>query len=129
SPRSWPSPRPGRCGPCRNRRCFFFSSRRRHTRSDRDWSSHVCSSDLCCKRSCTISAIRAAMWPCGSSSARLATTRDLSCARPWKIGRASCRERVEVWAAAEALREERRIHQELGELLGGGRGGGPDGQG
>src|SRR5206468_10195116 len=27
--------------------CFFFSSRRRHTRSDRDWSSDVCSSDLC----------------------------------------------------------------------------------
>src|SRR3989440_9503137 len=26
--------------------CFFFSSRRRHTRSDRDWSSDVCSSDL-----------------------------------------------------------------------------------
>src|SRR5206468_9583291 len=27
-------------------RFFFFSSRRRHTRSDRDWSSDVCSSDL-----------------------------------------------------------------------------------
>src|SRR5438105_7821427 len=26
---------------------FFFSSRRRHTRSTRDWSSDVCSSDLC----------------------------------------------------------------------------------
>src|SRR5690349_24217689 len=26
---------------------FFFSSRRRHTRSLRDWSSDVCSSDLC----------------------------------------------------------------------------------
>src|SRR5216683_4674330 len=25
---------------------FFFSSRRRHTRSERDWSSDVCSSDL-----------------------------------------------------------------------------------
>src|SRR5438067_5088836 len=25
---------------------FFFSSRRRHTRSNRDWSSDVCSSDL-----------------------------------------------------------------------------------
>src|SRR5437868_5803949 len=34
-----------------NRYCFFymffFSSRRRHTRSKRDWSSDVCSSDLC----------------------------------------------------------------------------------
>src|SRR5437899_6103514 len=26
---------------------FFFSSRRRHTRCLRDWSSDVCSSDLC----------------------------------------------------------------------------------
>src|SRR5699024_11582088 len=26
--------------------CFCFSSRRRHTRSTRDWSSDVCSSDL-----------------------------------------------------------------------------------
>src|SRR5256886_6905039 len=31
----------------RGRRCdFFFSSRRRHTRFDCDWSSDVCSSDL-----------------------------------------------------------------------------------
>src|SRR5216683_3627583 len=29
---------------------FFFSSRRRHTRSDRDWSSDVCSSDLDARR-------------------------------------------------------------------------------
>src|SRR5256884_1052794 len=28
------------------RLCFFFSSRRRHTRCSRDWSSDVCSSDL-----------------------------------------------------------------------------------
>src|SRR5690554_6969109 len=27
---------------------FFFSSRRRHTRCGRDWSSDVCSSDLGC---------------------------------------------------------------------------------
>src|SRR2546430_3501745 len=29
-----------------HRLCFFFSSRRRHTRFDCDWSSDVCSSDL-----------------------------------------------------------------------------------
>src|SRR6266513_3372127 len=29
-----------------NEAVFFFSSRRRHTRSKRDWSSDVCSSDL-----------------------------------------------------------------------------------
>src|SRR5216684_7101795 len=35
--------------PCRRASCalfFFFSSRRRHTRCSRDWSSDVCSSDL-----------------------------------------------------------------------------------
>src|SRR2546428_2847785 len=32
--------------PLRHDILFFFSSRRRHTRSDRDWSSDVCSSDL-----------------------------------------------------------------------------------
>src|SRR5699024_12482054 len=31
---------------------FFFSSRRRHTRSKRDWSSDVCSSDLYNALSC-----------------------------------------------------------------------------
>src|SRR5699024_12202674 len=31
---------------CVVRDSFFFSSRRRHTRSKRDWSSDVCSSDL-----------------------------------------------------------------------------------
>src|SRR2546430_8701946 len=32
---------------CDDSMCFFFSSRRRHTRFDCDWSSDVCSSDLC----------------------------------------------------------------------------------
>src|SRR5256884_4901276 len=40
----------GMDGECRNAaadvRFFFFSSRRRHTRCSRDWSSDVCSSDL-----------------------------------------------------------------------------------
>src|SRR5699024_11617000 len=31
---------------CKHTYIFFFSSRRRHTRSKRDWSSDVCSSDL-----------------------------------------------------------------------------------
>src|SRR5256886_12720657 len=31
---------------CRSMDFFFFSSRRRHTRFDCDWSSDVCSSDL-----------------------------------------------------------------------------------
>src|SRR5436309_12689483 len=32
--------------PVKPAECFFFSSRRRHTRFSRDWSSDVCSSDL-----------------------------------------------------------------------------------
>src|SRR5699024_11966162 len=36
---------------------FFFSSRRRHTRSKRDWSSDVCSSDLTGDHKITASAI------------------------------------------------------------------------
>src|SRR5207249_7263611 len=37
---------------------FFFSSRRRHTRSKRDWSSDVCSSDLRRLESTVISSAR-----------------------------------------------------------------------
>src|SRR5690606_40843559 len=33
---------------------FFFSSRRRHTRFSRDWSSDVCSSDLACPSTNTL---------------------------------------------------------------------------
>src|SRR2546421_331763 len=35
----------GNLPPCAISMTFFFSSRRRHTISDRDWSSDVCSSD------------------------------------------------------------------------------------
>ena len=72
------------------RLCFFFSSRRRHTRSLCDWSSDVCSSDLlnllCQVRfNCSIG--------CGH---RLV---DISYggyrhSKEHQIGRASCRERV-----------------------------------
>src|SRR5690606_27298114 len=44
--------------PCRERVCcscpFFVSSRRRHTRFSRDWSSDVCSSDLLYDFACQI---------------------------------------------------------------------------
>src|SRR5699024_837691 len=40
---------------------FFFSSRRRHTRSKRDWSSDVCSSDLSWITARQIEAARIAM--------------------------------------------------------------------
>src|SRR2546422_8846514 len=38
---------------------FFFSSRRRHTRCSRDWSSDVCSSDLTLARSLVVPLARA----------------------------------------------------------------------
>src|SRR5207253_5748526 len=38
---------------------FFFSSRRRHTRWPRDWSSDVCSSDLANQKTCYAEALRA----------------------------------------------------------------------
>src|SRR3712207_8468999 len=49
-------------------RVFFFSSRRRHTRYWRDWSSDVCSSDLA--RTCP-TATRPARGPCSSPARRL----------------------------------------------------------
>src|SRR5438128_7786835 len=49
---------------------FFFSSRRRHTRCYRDWSSDVCSSDLPSRLFCTagtVDRIALAVMRCGSS--------------------------------------------------------------
>src|SRR5438445_12483755 len=45
--------------------CFFFSSRRRHTRYWRDWSSDVCSSDLWMSRAAKkarATSSRTSMW-------------------------------------------------------------------
>src|SRR6266508_262893 len=59
---------------------FFFSSRRRHTRWPRDWSSDVCSSDLCdgrrpaagrCRRRCGPRAEAAARDPGPEDAAAL----------------------------------------------------------
>src|SRR5206468_8431516 len=88
---------------------FFFSSRRRHTRSDRDWSSDVCSSDLSDDAPGppvafdgdrgTWGIVRAqtyqlrgnqALTRVYADSARLAFDEQL---RATQIGRASCRER------------------------------------
>src|SRR5207248_6302564 len=95
---------------------FFFSSRRRHTRSYGDWSSDVCSSDL---STVSPAATMAERWKAATrrpkrSVARWggalladtaipetapATTSVIS-ARLNEIGRASCRERVEVSVGA-----------------------------
>src|SRR5437588_172400 len=47
---------------------FFFSSRRRHTRSLCDWSSDVCSSDLSCSRRARPLSTPSALPPGGSTA-------------------------------------------------------------
>src|SRR3989440_8720100 len=76
---------------------LFFSSRRRHTRSDRDWSSDVCSSDL--ERAATLynEVIAAASDFAPAYFGRLlvvAQTNPTERTLREEIGRASCRERV-----------------------------------
>src|SRR3989440_7049158 len=87
---------------------FFFSSRRRHTRSDRDWSSDVCSSDLSSGISTLDELTRVVDIPeedehptdaaaasrrsAGGGKARSGSPQGAAMA--FKIGRASCRERV-----------------------------------
>src|SRR2546430_10247048 len=87
---------------------FFFSSRRRHTRFDCDWSSDVCSSDLVVNNrgnslSIVDEAARAVVGvrriPRNVSSATLDPEAGLlylalKSADRVEIGRASCRERV-----------------------------------
>src|SRR2546430_3287762 len=86
---------------------FFFSSRRRHTRFDCDWSSDVCSSDLIgseeyaedndsfglttlMRQHARVDGRRIELrFPAKSGSRAELTLSD-----PGKIGRASCRERV-----------------------------------
>src|SRR5690606_40090492 len=82
---------------------FFFSSRRRHTRFSRDWSSDVCSSDLSEKLSlsrtqayCRLMSMPVRPWP------PAATTRSRA-----KIGRASCRERVSRSADAASVKNKK----------------------
>src|SRR5215813_14902454 len=48
---------------------FFFSSRRRHTRCGRDWSSDVCSSDLRWVCGCTVANAWATRSPCWNRQA------------------------------------------------------------
>src|SRR2546429_2920136 len=89
-------------------RFFFFSSRRRHTRCSRDWSSDVCSSDLCC----AISFIRTVTVGSGISPDLLTPA-----------GLAACRALAGCWTHAErqiqippvgnfARSEERRVGKE-----------------
>src|SRR2546421_5924350 len=67
-----------------------ISSRRRHTRSDRDWSSDMCSSDLSTLFPyTTLFCLRSE-----EHTSELQSRSDLVCRLLLEIGRASCRERV-----------------------------------
>src|SRR5688500_20361668 len=83
---------------------FFFSSRRRHTRLQGDWSSDVCSSDLRRLGSVFDSDHDPADCPWHARYGGLWCYPPALCACPpaVQIGRASCRERVEVWGGAGA---------------------------
>src|SRR5690625_7722009 len=85
---------------------FFFSSRRRHTRWPRDWSSDVCSSDL---NHADISNNYFFNDTCCGGNGRVI----LSYFRfvVWEIGRASCRERVRMCQYAADVYIETRKRQ------------------
>src|SRR5206468_7016046 len=81
---------------------FFFSSRRRHTRSDRDWSSDVCSSDLDAVEAtqrvhtADIVGMTAGQVRYGPFVDEDGLLVDDGTVFRFEIGRASCRERVEM---------------------------------
>src|SRR5207248_6923946 len=83
---------------------FFFSSRRRHTRSYGDWSSDVCSSDL---ETFFWNAVNWGQWSLvhGKTAAvRQGVAGKIRDSARSKIGRASCRERVWVSVVEVALK-------------------------
>src|SRR5262249_58288420 len=82
--------------------CFFFSSRRRHTRLVSDWSSDVCSSDL------ARAAVRAARSARGPGRAGGPPDRAARSARRDEIGRASCRGKVEIWGGGGVFKKKKR---------------------
>src|SRR5436305_12614264 len=83
---------------------FFFSSRRRHTRCGRDWSSDVCSSDL---GDLPLYPLRQRH---ATGPADLTGQHDQGGVEDeagGEIGRASCRERVEIAGVVEAIKKKK----------------------
>src|SRR5258707_11498650 len=81
---------------------FFFSSRRRHTRYWRDWSSDVCSSDL---RSPTVNAA-------GSARGRLVTNEAARTPRGLLPGARAPEKSVLHTCRKDTRSEERRVGKE-----------------
>src|SRR5438445_11867824 len=85
---------------------FFFSSRRRHTRYWRDWSSDVCSSDLECRAITNeigngVATVVISRWE------REISAETLNANLRQEIGRASCRERVEISVVDGSLKKKK----------------------
>src|SRR5437868_7151609 len=83
----------------RNATSFFFSSRRRHTRSKRDWSSDVCSSDL--------SVFARPQHARAGMNRNTLNVSDADRENLGEIGRASCRERVYGWVVVGIEKEKK----------------------
>src|SRR3712207_9190348 len=101
--------------------CFFFSSRRRHTRYWRDWSSDVCSSDLTAPwmaagvvptacRTLTLYVVADAL--AVGRTARAPAVRAAAVRPRWRfeIGRASCRGRVLISVVAVSFKKKKISH-------------------
>src|SRR6266436_7201413 len=85
---------------------FFFSSRRRHTRCSRDWSSDVCSSDLgpdrlLDRRCAGDGAVHAVGLPGG----------------PGGIGRASCREKSVDLGGRRIIKKKKKKKKNKNEVI------------
>src|SRR5207253_7546471 len=99
---------------------FFFSSRRRHTRWPRDWSSDVCSSDLAhpeegpvLEHPQGLNLRRGRHLPDlveedGATVGQLEATQPPLGGAGEQIGRASCRERGEIAGVAGSVEKKRR---------------------
>src|SRR5205809_3309740 len=100
---------------------FFFSSRRRHTRCSRDWSSDVCSSDLYEARGAQHGMFygsfpraqnlfcNAGVWhlPCNEGLSSAPGREIVGTTMAPEIGRASCRERVEITVVEVSVKRKR----------------------
>src|SRR3712207_9335852 len=98
-----------------NRRVIFFSSRRRHTRYWRDWSSDVCSSDLfeagvpMTAQAIGLGAAVGYLERLGMDKVeeheKAITAYALAKLADIQIGRASCRERVQISVVVVSLKK------------------------
>src|SRR5690625_8009162 len=98
---------------------FFFSSRRRHTRWPRDWSSDVCSSDLSrAAERCFLLSTASAARDLAEDAATLLRNKggvlpleegaavSVTGSGAKEIGRASCREREKMEAVPESVKKK-----------------------